>query len=57
MKNHQFPPSKINPAIVEATRGIEDIVIGKVAGLNEAEFRKALRGKNFKQKETKRTKN
>lgn len=30
-------------AISQAVQGIEDVVIGKVRGLNEAEFRYALR--------------
>ena len=31
------------PQIVDAVRGIEDVITGKVPGLTEAEFRAALR--------------
>jgi hypothetical protein len=33
----------VSQRVAEAVHGIEDIVIGKVAGLSEAEFRDALK--------------
>ena len=34
---------EISKKIADAVRGIEDIVTGKLAGLNETEFRNALK--------------
>lgn len=34
---------EVSQKISEAVRGIEDVVTGKLAGLNEAEFRHALK--------------
>jgi hypothetical protein len=33
----------VSERVLEAVRGIEDVVTGKVAGLSETEFRKALK--------------
>ena len=37
------PEPEVSGAVRQAVRGLEDVMTGKVKGLNETEFREALR--------------